>query len=140
MLLQAITIDDRAYEVEKASKSFINTHIFPGRMPASLESSSRNLARRTDMQTVSLEDLTPHYVETLRRWRKTFTAHAPALAELGLRRALPPALDALPRLLPSRLLGAADLRRPAAADQARSRIASGTYRTGFGHSPQRDLR
>ena len=25
MLLQAITIDDRAYEVEKASRSFINT-------------------------------------------------------------------------------------------------------------------
>src|SRR5690554_1903992 len=30
MLLQAITIDDRAYEVEKAAKSFINTRIFPG--------------------------------------------------------------------------------------------------------------
>jgi cyclopropane-fatty-acyl-phospholipid synthase len=29
MLLQAITIDDRAYEVEKASRSFINTYIFP---------------------------------------------------------------------------------------------------------------
>ena len=83
MLLQAITIDDRAYEVEKASKSFINTHIFPGGCLPSLEVISRNLARRTDMQTVSLEDLTPHYVETLRRWRKTFTAHAPALAELG---------------------------------------------------------
>ena len=83
MLLQAITIDDRAYEVEKASKSFINTHIFPGGCLPSLEVISRNLARRTDLQTVSLEDLTPHYVETLRRWRKTFTVHAGALAELG---------------------------------------------------------
>ena len=34
MLLQAITIDDRAYEVEKASKSFIKEYIFPGRLPA----------------------------------------------------------------------------------------------------------
>ena len=35
MLLQAITIDDRAYDVERASKSFIRTHIFPGCLPRS---------------------------------------------------------------------------------------------------------
>ena len=29
-LLQAITIDDRLYEVEKAARSFANTHVFPG--------------------------------------------------------------------------------------------------------------
>ena len=64
-------------------KSFINTYIFPGGCLPSLEVITRNLARRTDMQTVALEDLTPHYVETLRRWRKTFTAHVDGLAELG---------------------------------------------------------
>jgi len=83
MLLQAITIDDRAYEVEKAAKSFMNTYIFPGGCLPSLEVISRELARRTDMQVADLEDLTPHYVETLRRWRVNFTAHAAALAELG---------------------------------------------------------
>ena len=83
MLLQAITIDDRAYEVEKASRSFINTHIFPGGCLPSLELIARNLARRTDMQTVQLEDLTHHYVETLRRWRDNFAENAGALAELG---------------------------------------------------------
>ncbi len=72
MLLQAITIDDRAYEVEKASRSFINTHIFPGGCLPSLEVIARNVARRTDMQMVALEDLTPHYVETLRRWQTNF--------------------------------------------------------------------
>ena len=118
MLLQAITIDDRAYEVEKASKSFINTYIFPGGCLPSLEVITRNLARRTDMQAVGLEDLTPHYVETLRRWRKTFAANARRARGARLRRALPPALDAVPRLLRGRLRGAADLRRPAAADQA----------------------
>jgi cyclopropane-fatty-acyl-phospholipid synthase len=83
MLLQAITIDDRAYEVEKASRSFINTHIFPGGCLPSLEVIARSLARRTDMQTVQLEDLTPHYVETLRRWRSNFAENAGALGELG---------------------------------------------------------
>ena len=83
MLLQAITIDDRAYEVEKASRSFINTYIFPGGCLPSLETIARSLARRTDLQTVHLEDLTPHYVETLRHWRSNFADNADALAELG---------------------------------------------------------
>jgi cyclopropane-fatty-acyl-phospholipid synthase len=83
MLLQAITIDDRAYEVEKASRSFIKEYIFPGGCLPSLEVIARNLARRTDMQTVGLEDLTGHYVETLRRWRHQFAAHARELAPLG---------------------------------------------------------
>ncbi|MGI8411281.1 MAG: class I SAM-dependent methyltransferase [Solirubrobacteraceae bacterium] len=83
MLLQAITIDDRAYEVEKASRSFIKTHIFPGGALPSLGVIARNVARRTDMQMVHLEDLTPHYVETLRRWRHNFTANARSLSEVG---------------------------------------------------------
>ena len=37
MLLQAIVIEDRAYEVEKAGKSFMNTHVFPGGCLPSLE-------------------------------------------------------------------------------------------------------
>ena len=81
MLLQAITIDDRAYEVEKASKSFINTYIFPGGCLPSLEVITRNLARRTDLQAVGLEDLTPHYVETLRRWRQN--VHRPCRRTRG---------------------------------------------------------
>jgi cyclopropane-fatty-acyl-phospholipid synthase len=83
MLLQAITIDDRAYAVEKASRSFANTHVFPGGCLPSLEVIARHLARRTDMQTVDLEDLTEHYVETLRRWHERFAAHAPELELLG---------------------------------------------------------
>ncbi|MHB8658064.1 MAG: class I SAM-dependent methyltransferase [Solirubrobacteraceae bacterium] len=83
MLLQAITIDDRAYEVEKASRSFIKTHIFPGGCLPSLEVITRSLARRTDMQLVGLEDLTHHYVPTLRRWSERFSAHLNELEALG---------------------------------------------------------
>ena len=75
MLLQAITIDDRAYEVEKASKSFIREYIFPGGCLPSMEVIMRNVARRTDLQAVGLEDITASYVETLRRWRHNFTAN-----------------------------------------------------------------
>jgi cyclopropane-fatty-acyl-phospholipid synthase len=83
MLLQAIVIDDRAYAVEKASRSFIRTHIFPGGCLPSLPVIVRSLARRTDMRTVGLEDLTPHYAETLRRWRARFEAATAHLEGLG---------------------------------------------------------
>jgi cyclopropane-fatty-acyl-phospholipid synthase len=83
MLLQAITIDDRAYEVEKAGASFINTYVFPDGCLPSTEVISRCVARRTDMQMAGMDDLTPHYAETLRRWRANFVAAVPRLASLG---------------------------------------------------------
>jgi cyclopropane-fatty-acyl-phospholipid synthase len=83
MLLQAITIDDRAYEVEKASASFIRTHIFPGGCLPSLAVIAGCVAQHTDMRTVGLKDLTPHYAETLRRWRANFEAATVRLEDLG---------------------------------------------------------
>jgi cyclopropane-fatty-acyl-phospholipid synthase len=83
MLLQAITIDDRAYEVEKASRSFIRTHIFPGGCLPSLAVIARCVAQHTDMRTVGLKDLTPHYAETLRHWRANFEAATGRLEDLG---------------------------------------------------------
>jgi cyclopropane-fatty-acyl-phospholipid synthase len=83
MLLQAICMDDRAFEVEKASKSFIRTYVFPDGCLPSLEVISRCVARRTDLRTMHLDDLTPHYAETLRRWRANFEANRDELAALG---------------------------------------------------------
>jgi cyclopropane-fatty-acyl-phospholipid synthase len=83
MLLQAITIDDRAYEVEKASKSFIKTYIFPGGCLPSMEVIARHVARRTDLQTVGLQDITASYVETLRRWRHSFADSGAELDAMG---------------------------------------------------------
>ena len=82
MLLQSIVIDDRAYHVEKASQSFIRTYVFPDGCLPSLEVIARCLARRTDMRSVGLRDLTPHYAETLRRWRANFE-RAMGLERLG---------------------------------------------------------
>ena len=83
MLLQAITIDDRAYETDKATRSFIKTRIFPGGSLPSIEAIARGVARKTDLQLTHLQDLTAHYVPTLRRWRARFSAHADELARLG---------------------------------------------------------
>ena len=74
MLLQAITIDERAYDVEKAKRSFANTQVFPGGCLPSLAVISRSVARVTDMRQIQLEDITTHYVRTLRCWRENFLA------------------------------------------------------------------
>jgi cyclopropane-fatty-acyl-phospholipid synthase len=83
MLLQAIVMDDRAYQVERASKSFIRTLIFPNGCLPSREVIARCVARDTDLHAVHLEDLTPHYAETLKRWRTNFDGAESELEALG---------------------------------------------------------
>jgi cyclopropane-fatty-acyl-phospholipid synthase len=83
MALQAITIDDRLYEAEKTSRSFINTVIFPHGCLPSVEVLAHSVAHHGDLRIVDLEDITPHYVETLRRWRANVEAASEKLFELG---------------------------------------------------------
>jgi cyclopropane-fatty-acyl-phospholipid synthase len=83
MLLQAIVIEDRAYEVEKAGRSFVNTHVFPGGCLPSLQLIARMVARVTDFREAQLEDITAHYATTLRLWRERFLASADRLPALG---------------------------------------------------------
>jgi cyclopropane-fatty-acyl-phospholipid synthase len=83
MFLQAILIDDRAYEGEKRARTFSNTLIFPGGCLPSLSAMQRSVARRTDMRPVRLEDIGSSYVLTLRHWRQRFLAASEQLAELG---------------------------------------------------------
>jgi cyclopropane-fatty-acyl-phospholipid synthase len=83
MLLQAIVIEDGAYEVEKATRSFINTHIFPGGCLPSMRVIERNIKRATGFRVIDREDLTAHYATTLAHWRARFAAAADRVAELG---------------------------------------------------------
>jgi len=83
MLLQAITIDDRAFHAEKATRSFIRTYIFPGGCLPSMEIISRNIAKRTDMTPLHLEDLTSDYVLTLAHWRHNIEGATDRLEAMG---------------------------------------------------------
>ena len=103
MFLQAIAIDDRAYEAEKSARSFSNTLIFPGGCLPSLGAIQRSVIRRTDMRPVWLEDIGPSYVLTLRHWRQRFLAASEQLAELGYDGALSPPLGDVPRDLGGRV-------------------------------------
>jgi cyclopropane-fatty-acyl-phospholipid synthase len=81
--LQAIVIDDRLYEVEKAARSFSNTLIFPGGCLPSVEVIERCIARETDMSMVWLDEIGAHYARTLELWRERFIANTDLAAELG---------------------------------------------------------
>ena len=83
MLLQAITIDDRAFEVEKASRSFIKEHIFPAGCLPSVEVIARSTRRASPLRIVDLEDITDGYPETLARWRAAFAGATDRAAALG---------------------------------------------------------
>ncbi len=82
VFLQAIVIDDDAYEVEKASRSFANTHVFPGGcLPSELL--IERLGADNSLPVRSRDDITASYARTLELWRERFNAAAPRLRGLG---------------------------------------------------------
>ena len=83
MLLQAIIIADQQYEAAKRSVDFIQRYIFPGSCIPSITAISHSLARATDMRIFHVEDLTPHYADTLRHWRKRFFTNLNQVQRLG---------------------------------------------------------
>ena len=83
MALQAIAISDREYERAKRTVDFVRKHIFPSGSLPSLEVMIDCVARTGDMRMVHLEDITPHYAETLRRWRQRFVANWETIRGMG---------------------------------------------------------
>jgi cyclopropane-fatty-acyl-phospholipid synthase len=81
--LQAIAIDDRAYEAEKRTRSFANQLIFPGGCLPSLGSMQSSIGRCTDLRPVLLEDISASYEHTLAEWLRRFAAARERLARLG---------------------------------------------------------
>ena len=88
MLLQAIVVDDDAYEAEKASRTFIRELVFPsGCLPSIAAIDELRASARPTCARSSCEDITEHYPETLSRWRERFVAAADRAAALGYDRA-----------------------------------------------------
>ncbi|MEJ2659335.1 MAG: cyclopropane-fatty-acyl-phospholipid synthase [Desulfobacteraceae bacterium] len=83
MVLQAITIADWAFDEHKRGVDFIKRYIFPGSCIPSLTAISRAAADVTDLRLYNLEDITPHYAETLRRWRHNFLGNIHKIRSLG---------------------------------------------------------
>ena len=83
MALQAITIEDASYERAKLHDDFIRAMVFPGGCLPSVSTIAASVARTSNLRIVDLEDIGPHYAETLRRWRANLEARRPAVEALG---------------------------------------------------------
>ncbi len=83
MLLQAITIADQRYEAALKEVDFIQKHIFPGGFLPSVTALTAAMTRASDLRPAQLEDIGPHYAETLARWRANFLAELDAVRAQG---------------------------------------------------------
>jgi cyclopropane-fatty-acyl-phospholipid synthase len=84
MAIQAITIPDRHYEAHTRSVDFIKRYIFPGSDLVSLGAVSGCASESGAMRLTHWEDITPHYAETLRRWRTQMFENIAAVRSMGL--------------------------------------------------------
>ena len=83
MALQAITIEDASYERAKLHDDFIRAMVFPGGCLPSVSTIAASVARTSNLRIVDLQDIGPHYAETLRRWRANLEDQRPAVERLG---------------------------------------------------------
>lgn len=82
-LIQAITMPEWRYRQYLRHSDFIRRHVFPGSCVPSLGAILSAAAGGADLSPVHLEDIGPHYAETLRRWRAAFESQLDAVRGLG---------------------------------------------------------
>jgi len=83
MLLQAITMPDQRYAQYLRSSDFIRRYIFPGSCVPSMGALVNAMGAESELKTVHMEDIGPHYATTLRHWRNRFNACLDDVRELG---------------------------------------------------------
>ena len=84
MAIQAITVPDQGLDQHIRNVDFIKRYIFPGGELVSVHAMNTAAFRASDLRMTDLEDLTPHYAETLRRWRSRMDENLSAMRALGL--------------------------------------------------------
>jgi cyclopropane-fatty-acyl-phospholipid synthase len=83
MAMQAITIAECNYAAALKEVDFIQRYVFPGCCIPSLGALTGAMGRASDLDLVSVEDITPHYARTLARWRGNFHAKIAEVRALG---------------------------------------------------------
>jgi len=82
-VLQVITLPDQRERAYRRRPDFIQRAVFPGGHLPSLTSMARAMTRRSRLVVEDLENLGPHYAETLRRWRERFRSEQERVRALG---------------------------------------------------------
>jgi cyclopropane-fatty-acyl-phospholipid synthase len=82
-LVQAIVIRDQNERSARRTVDFIKRYVFPGGSLPSVQTLVGAAARASDLRLVHLEEITPHYAETLRRWRQRLAENHARIRALG---------------------------------------------------------
>lgn len=82
-LIQAITIDDKRYEKAKNNIDWIQRYIFPGACLPSIKALTEVSGKHSNLELKHMEDITPHYAQTLRLWRENFFENIDQIRALG---------------------------------------------------------
>ena len=82
-VMQAITTPESRYPGIKNSADFINTIIFPGGCCPSLHALLDAMQSKSTLHLEGFDNISLHYAETLRQWRRRFNSQIPRVLELG---------------------------------------------------------
>ena len=81
--IQVIGMPDQRFERYRRKEDWIQRYIFPGSLLPSLEALQTAMSRASGLMVVGLEEIGPHYADTLKAWRERFFASLPAVRALG---------------------------------------------------------
>ena len=82
-LIQAIVMPEARYRQYRRQSDFIRRYVFPGSCVPSLGAILTAAAGMAGFNPVHLEDIGPHYAQTLRHWRTAFETQLEAVRALG---------------------------------------------------------
>lgn len=82
--IQAIVLPDERWQRAKNTEDFIRRFVFPNGFLPSVAALDTAVGRGTSMRIADVDDLGPHYAETLLRWRERFEERLDDVAGLGL--------------------------------------------------------
>jgi cyclopropane-fatty-acyl-phospholipid synthase len=82
-VIQSISVPDHRFEAYERHCDWIQKHIFPGGVLASVHHVTGAMIRTSRLNLHHLEDIGPHYALTLARWREAFLARLPQVRALG---------------------------------------------------------
>jgi cyclopropane-fatty-acyl-phospholipid synthase len=81
--VQVITIPEQRYDAYRRRPDFIQCYIFPGGHLPSLEAMAGAMGDGSELFVEEVENVGPHYAETLRRWRERFLTAVDDVQRLG---------------------------------------------------------
>jgi cyclopropane-fatty-acyl-phospholipid synthase len=81
--VQTILVPDDRWDRYRRSPDWIERYVFPGCLIPSLGALARATASSSRLMIHEVEEIGPHYAETLRRWRTSFHEHLAEVRRLG---------------------------------------------------------